>query len=132
MERDRISVCVCTFRRPEFLGRLLESLADQVIEHSFCFDVIVVDNDKSRPAQEAVRSFASRTGVATIYDCEPLPAGRDQVPGEFIHHLATGEPLHPTLEMMFNLEVMAILDAGVRSAESGRVEIVENAVWEIG
>jgi len=71
-------------------------------------------------------------GGATIYDCEPLPEGRQQVPGEFIHHLETGEPLHPTLEMMFNLEVMAILDAGVSSAESGKLEMVDGTVWQIG
>jgi predicted dehydrogenase len=51
---------------------------------------------------------------------------------EFIHHLATGEPLHPTLDSALNLEVMAILDAGVRSAVSGTVEPVNNAAWCIG
>ena len=67
-----------------------------------------------------------------IHDGEPLPEGREGVAGEFIHHLETGEPLHPTLEMMFNLEAMAILDSGVRSASSGRLELVDNAVWQIG
>jgi len=68
----------------------------------------------------------------TIYQCDPLPEGREQVPGEFIHYLETGEPLHPTLEMGFNLEIMAILDAGVRSAHSGRLETVNNAAWQMG
>jgi hypothetical protein len=54
------------------------------------------------------------------------------VAGEFIHHLETGEPLHPTLEMMFNLEAMAILDAGMRSTASGKLELVDNATWQIG
>lgn len=49
-----------------------------------------------------------------------------------IYHLETGEPLHPTLDMMQNLEVMAILDAGIRSAESGKVELVNDATWCIG
>ncbi|MFQ6130505.1 MAG: Gfo/Idh/MocA family protein [Armatimonadota bacterium] len=71
-------------------------------------------------------------GESTVYDCEPLPEGRQQVPGEFIHHLETGEPLHPTLEMAFNLEVMAILDAGVRSASTGRQETVASRIWQIG
>jgi len=34
--------------------------------------------------------------------------------------------------MMFNLEAMAILDAGVRSADSGKLETVANAAWQIG
>ena len=86
---------------------------------------------ESRDGKPVVR-LERGGGQTTIYESEPLPEGRQQVPGEFIHHLETGEPLHPTLEMMFNLEVMAILDAGVRAAESGKLEMVDNAVWQIG
>jgi predicted dehydrogenase len=63
---------------------------------------------------------------------EPLLEGRETLAQEFIHHLETGEPLHPTLDMMQNLDVMAILDAGIRSAESGKVELVNDATWCIG
>jgi hypothetical protein len=31
--------------------------------------------------------------------------------------------------LTFNLEVMAILDAGLRSAASGKLETVDNAAW---
>jgi hypothetical protein len=34
--------------------------------------------------------------------------------------------------MMQNLDVMAILDAGIRSAESGKVELVNDATWCVG
>jgi predicted dehydrogenase len=71
-------------------------------------------------------------GQTNIYQPDPLPEGRQQVSEEFIHHLETGEPLHPTLDMMFNLEVMAILDAGVRSASSGKLETVGSFAWQIG
>jgi predicted dehydrogenase len=71
-------------------------------------------------------------GQSTVHACQPLPAGRDQVSGELIHHLETGEPVHPTLEMMFNLEVQAILDAGYRSASSGKLETVDNFTWRTG
>ncbi|MGQ9608896.1 MAG: hypothetical protein ACUVWN_06330, partial [bacterium] len=67
-----------------------------------------------------------------IYESEPLPEGRQNVAEEFIHHLDTGEPLHPTLEMMFNLDVMAILDAGIRSTISGKMEMINNKAWCIG
>jgi predicted dehydrogenase len=63
---------------------------------------------------------------------DPLPAGRTTLAQEFIHHLETGEPLHPTLDPILNLEYMAILDAGIRSAESGKVELVQNGTWGIG
>lgn len=71
-------------------------------------------------------------GQSDFFAPDPLPAGRDTLAYEFIHHLDTGEPLHPTLDMRFNLEVQAILDAGVRSANSGRLELVNNGAWQIG
>jgi predicted dehydrogenase len=71
-------------------------------------------------------------GDTTVYQPDPLPEGREEIAGEFIHHLDTGEPIHPTIEMMLNLEIMAILDAGVRSAASGKLETVDSASWCIG
>ncbi len=67
-----------------------------------------------------------------IVQGDPLPAGRATLAEELIHHLETGDPLHPTLDMGRNLEIMAILDAGIRSAASGQVELVNDAVWCIG
>ena len=67
-----------------------------------------------------------------VIEGEPLPARRGTLAQEFIYHLETGEPLHPTLDMEQNLEVMAILDAGIRSAASGKVELVNDARWCIG
>lgn len=63
---------------------------------------------------------------------EPLASGRDNIAKEMIHHLETGEPLHPTLQLPFNIEVMAILDAGIRAAASQKLELVENVAWRIG
>ena len=63
---------------------------------------------------------------------DPLPEGRDTLGREVIHHLQTGEPLHETLRVDFNLEAMAILDAGIRSAQSGKLELVNGASWSIG
>jgi predicted dehydrogenase len=71
-------------------------------------------------------------GDTKTYVPEPLPEGRGNVAQEFIHHLDTGEPLHRTLDMDFNLTAMAILDAGARSANSGQLEAVDNAAWCIG
>ena len=67
-----------------------------------------------------------------VFEGDPLPAGRETLAKEFIHHLETGEPLHPTLGLQHNLEAMAILDAGIRSAASGKLELVEDQTWCIG
>jgi predicted dehydrogenase len=56
---------------------------------------------------------------------DPLPPGRATIAEEFLHHLETGDPLHPTLDYPINLAVMAILDAGIVSAEKGAAEPVK-------
>jgi len=71
-------------------------------------------------------------GQTTIYEGDPLPKGREGTALEMIHHLDTGEPLHPTLDMPLNLQAQAILDAGARSAESGKMELVNNPTWCFG
>ena len=71
-------------------------------------------------------------GNTTIYEAEPLPHGRHAVSFELIYHLETGDPLHETLGRALNLDAMAALDAGVRSAASGRIELVNNRAWCIG
>ena len=50
----------------------------------------------------------------------------------YVHHRETGEPLHKTLQPEFNLDCLAILDAGLRSAASGKLEMVQNPFWNIG
>lgn len=84
-----------------------------------------------RDGQEIVR-LERGGGRTTLHEPEPLPPGRDEIAAEVIHHLETGEPLLPLVAAGFNLEVMGILDAGVRSAASRRLEPVESATWCIG
>jgi len=68
-------------------------------------------------------------GAAETFSAEPLPAGRTSVAEELIHHLETGDPVHPTLDARFNLETMAVLDAGLRSSRTGKLEMVDSSVW---
>lgn len=72
-----------------------------------------------------VRLTRERGQPPEIVPTEPLPRGRATLAQEFIHHLETGEPLHETLQPAFNLDAQAILDAGIRSAESGTAQDVE-------
>jgi predicted dehydrogenase len=64
------------------------------------------------------------TRETVLAEAVALPAERATLAREFLHHLETGEPLHPLLEPGFNLEVMAALDAGLRSADRGQREPV--------
>ena len=89
---------------------------------------LVVDTHDGQPVVRVERGH----GETALHPAAPLPEGQTTVAEAFIHHLDTGEPVHTTLEMMFNLEAMAILDAGVRSAESSALAVVENGTWCIG
>src|SRR5438132_1043871 len=61
MDSDGIlaSVCVCTFRRPALLGRLLDGLAAQE-DVPGAFEVVVVDNDRAATAGEAIAAARRR------------------------------------------------------------------------
>ena len=81
-----------------------------------------------RPVVRVERPGGTET---ELHESDPLPAHRTNVAEELLHHLETGEPLYPTLTSDFNLEVMAIIDAGARSAASGRLETVNSAAWGV-
>lgn len=59
-------------------------------------------------------------------EADPLPKGRATLAEAFIHHLETGEPVHETLGVDFNLAMTAAFDAGLRSAASGMLEAVHD------
>ena len=88
--------------------------------------------DKEKPGETPKVRIERGAGRTDFHDCDPLPADRSDIAQEFIHRLQTGDPLHQTLDLDFNLEVMAILDAGVRSAGSGRLEPVDTDAWGLG
>jgi len=67
-----------------------------------------------------------RSGEPEKYAAEPIPEHKNNPAKEFINYLETGEALHITMQADFNLEAMAILDAGIRSAKSGKLELTQS------
>jgi len=65
-----ICVCICTYRRPEFLGRLLGELARQETAELFRYSIVVVDNDSGRSAEPVVSGFAAASPVPVRYCVE--------------------------------------------------------------
>ena len=51
---------------------------------------------------------------------------------EMARHLQTADPVHPCLEVPLDLDAMAILSAGLRAAETGALEPVDNHHWSVG
>ena len=67
-----ITVCVCTYRRPDLLERLLAQLCTQAADGLFTQSVVVVDNDEKRSAVQTIEKMRSRAPFAIEYDCEPV------------------------------------------------------------
>jgi len=66
-----ISICICTFKRPRLLKRLLEALDSQEKDGTFEFSVVVVDNDAARSAAGVVHEFQISSRVRVHYCGEP-------------------------------------------------------------
>jgi succinoglycan biosynthesis protein ExoM len=66
-----ISVCVCSFRRPEMLKRLLLKLNDQETEGLFSYSIVVVDYDDARSGTPVIARISSQCKVALRYCLEP-------------------------------------------------------------
>lgn len=69
-DRGEISICICTFRRPEGLQRVLQSLARLSLPLDNQVEVIVVDNDSHASARITVESFAGAFPLTLRYFCE--------------------------------------------------------------
>jgi succinoglycan biosynthesis protein ExoM len=67
----RISVCICTLKRPDLLRRTLASLAGQQTEELFTYSVVVADNDALQSAQQAVSAFSATSRLPVAYCVEP-------------------------------------------------------------
>jgi glycosyltransferase involved in cell wall biosynthesis len=70
-EAAHIAVCVCTYKRPQFLKRLLKGLIHQNTGGLFSFSIVVADNDESRSAEATVAEFRSTSDVRIVYCVEP-------------------------------------------------------------
>ena len=70
-DHPHISVCICTYKRPHLLKRLLEELGRQETEGLFSYSIVVTDNDQSGSAEGVVSELGSRLPVDIIYCVEP-------------------------------------------------------------
>jgi len=54
------------------LAKALDGVISQAAANSeFTYEIVVVDNDSRRSAEETVRQFESKSKIKIIYDCEP-------------------------------------------------------------
>lgn len=70
-EKHLICVCICTYKRPKQLDRLLWEVRGQETGGLFEISVIVVDNDRSESARLVVEGHSRRSGMSISYHLEP-------------------------------------------------------------
>jgi succinoglycan biosynthesis protein ExoM len=66
-----VSVCICTYKRPQLLVRLLHELSRQETEGRFTYSIVVADNDHLHSAEPVVRDFAASSQIPVTYCVEP-------------------------------------------------------------
>ena len=69
--KPHISVCICTYKRPAPLKRLLNVLNAQNTAGLFTWSIVVADNDAARAAKAVVRQAQSESAVPIQYCVEP-------------------------------------------------------------
>ncbi|MEC7906429.1 MAG: glycosyltransferase [Verrucomicrobiota bacterium] len=68
---SHICVCLCTYRRPSMLKRLLEHLSIQETDGQFTFSISIADNDQARSAEPVIATFADSSPLEVAYGCQP-------------------------------------------------------------
>jgi succinoglycan biosynthesis protein ExoM len=68
---NHLCVCICTYKRPQLLKRLLDELRDQETNGEFTYSIVVVDNDSSQSAKDTASEFAASSSVPIRYSVEP-------------------------------------------------------------
>jgi glycosyltransferase involved in cell wall biosynthesis len=104
--RPKVSFCLTTFKRFDYLSNTLKSLQNQTFPD---FEVIVSDNDPARSARSVVESFDERfkyfPNEENLGMKKSFNKSLDRSRGEFIVMIADDDPVYPDmLETLINLQ----------------------------
>ena len=69
--KPHICVCICAFKRPGLLLRLLEHLGKQKTDGTFSFSIVVADNDVEMSSGGVFSEFVKKSEIETSYVREP-------------------------------------------------------------
>jgi succinoglycan biosynthesis protein ExoM len=105
-----ICVCICTYKRPEFLKRLLTELGGQDTDGLFTYSIVVADNDVLQSAKPVVAAFEATSAIPVTYCVEPrqniaLTRNRavENTHGDFVTFIDDDEfPIKRWLVTLFN------------------------------
>lgn len=65
-----VCICICTYKRPQYLKRLITELIGQETDGLFTYSIVIVDNDRLRSAEPLVRELASSCEIPIRYFLE--------------------------------------------------------------
>jgi succinoglycan biosynthesis protein ExoM len=68
---EHITVCICTYKRPNMLRSLLPAVEAQRTEGMFTLSLVIVDNDAKESARPVAESFALASTIEVDYEVEP-------------------------------------------------------------
>src|SRR5436305_11094952 len=79
-----ISVCICTYNRPESLQRTLESLASQLNADSGVIELLIVDNNCTDDTYQIIEAFRVGLPVRRVTESrQGLAHARNRAVTEF-------------------------------------------------
>jgi glycosyltransferase involved in cell wall biosynthesis len=64
-------VCICTYKRPDYLKKLLAHLAEQESNGLFTYSIVIADNDSAKSAEPIANDFSISSGISVCYCLEP-------------------------------------------------------------
>ena len=106
--QPHISVCICTYKRPAYLKRLLQELARQHTNALFTYSIVVAENDQLRSAEPVVLEFAATVPIPIKYCVESrqgIARARNEAvrnaEGDFVAFIDDDE--FPTPDWLLNL-----------------------------
>ena len=70
-KKQHICVCVCTYKRPQLLKRLLSKLEAQKTKELFNYSIVIVDNDSTESARKIVESYITQSNISISYYVQP-------------------------------------------------------------
>ena len=62
-----ITVCICTYKRPQFLINLLDHLQNQVTNDLFTYSILIIDNDPKLSAKDLVDQYIKKSEIFIKY-----------------------------------------------------------------
>jgi len=107
-KQTHITICICTFKRPDLLKKLLDKLVHQRTDNLFSYSVVIVDNDRNGSARQVVQSFQEASDLEVRYFLEPEQnialarnRGVENAQGDFVAFIDDDE--FPGSEWLLNL-----------------------------